>query len=66
MGILIGLAGNLIIVKSNWNWVLRGAVLGMIVSGAFFLTSGASDWVSFIAGIGYVVIIEFVLYRFVS
>jgi putative flippase GtrA len=66
MGILIGLAGNLIIVKSNWNWVLRGAVLGMIVSGAFFLTSGASDWVSFIAGIVYGVIIEFVLNRFAS
>jgi putative flippase GtrA len=66
IGILIGLAGNLIIVKSNWNWVLRGAVLGMIVSGAFFLTSGASDWVSFIAGIVYGVIIEFVLNRFAS
>jgi hypothetical protein len=38
----------------------------MIVSGAFFLTSGASDWVSFKAGIVYGVIIEYVLNRFAS
>ena len=66
MGILIGLAGNFIIVQSDWNWVLRGAVLGLIVSGAYFLTSGASDWVSFVAGIVYGVIIEFVINRFAS
>jgi len=66
MGILIGLAGNLIIVKSDWNRVLRGAVLGLIVSGAYFFTSGVSDWVSFFAGIIYGVIIEFVLNRFAT
>ncbi len=66
MGILIGLAGNLIIVKSDWNWALRGAVLGLIVSGAYFLTSGVSDWVSFFAGIVYGVIIEYVLNRFAT
>ena len=64
MGLLIGLAGNLVIVKYDWNWILRGALLGLIVSAAYFLTSGASDWVSFIAGIVYGQIIEYVLKRF--
>lgn len=66
MGLLIGLAGNLIIVKRDWNWVLRGASLGFVVSTAYFFTSGAVDWVSLFAGVVYGVIIEFVLKRFVS
>jgi len=64
MGLLIGLAGNLKLIPGEWNWLLRGAVLGLVVSGAYFLTSGATDWVSFLAGIVYGVIIEFVLHRF--
>ncbi len=66
MGLLIGLAGNLIITKSNWNWVLRGAILGLSVSAAFFFTTGADDWVSFLAGGVYGIIIEFVLNRFAN
>ena len=66
MGLLIGLAGNLIITKNNWNWVLRGAVLGLNVSAAFFFTTSAVDWVSFFAGGVYGIIIEFVLNRFAS
>jgi len=64
MGLLIGLAGNLIIIKGDWNWILRGAGLGLIVSAAYFFTSGASDWVSFFAGVVYGVIIEFIWKRF--
>ena len=63
---MIGLAGDLILIKKDWNWLLRGAILGLVVSGAYFLTSGAGDWVSFIAGILYGVIIEFVLQRLVK
>ena len=66
LGLVIGLAGNMVITKTNWNWILRGAVLGLIVSGAYFLTSGVSDWVSFFAGIVYGVIIEYVLNRFAA
>jgi hypothetical protein len=66
MGFLIGLAQNVVLVKGKWNWILRGAGLGLAVSAAYFLTSGASDWVSFIAGMIYGVIIEFVLMRFDS
>ncbi|HDD60915.1 MAG TPA: hypothetical protein ENF22_00105 [Chloroflexi bacterium] len=66
MGLLIGLAGNLVIIKRDWNWVLRGASLGLVVSAAYFFTSGAVDWVSLFAGVVYGVIIEFVLKRFAS
>lgn len=61
MGLLIGLAGDLVIVQGKANWILRGAVLGLMVSAAYFLTAGAGDWVSFLAGVLYGMIIEFVL-----
>lgn len=61
MGLLIGLAGEIVIVKGKWNWFIRGACLGLFVSAAYFFTSGAFDWVSFIAGSIYGVIIEFVI-----
>jgi hypothetical protein len=63
MGLLIGLAGGLVLVEGKYNWILRGAILGLVVSAAYFLTSGASDWVSFLVGSIYGVIIEFVLRR---
>jgi len=49
MGVLMGVAGNLVIINKDWKWILRGAGLGLIVSAAYFFTSGASDWVSFFA-----------------
>ena len=64
MGLVIGLAGDLKIMEGELNWLLRGALLGLIVSAAYFLTAGAGDWVSFIAGVIYGVIIEAVLNRY--
>jgi hypothetical protein len=61
MGFLIGLAGDLVLVNTKFNWILRGAVLGLVVSAAYFLTAGAIDWVSFLIGSLYGVIIEFIL-----
>jgi len=63
MGLVIGLAGGLKLVDAKLNWLLRGATLGLGVSAAYFLTAGAGDWVSFLAGLVYGVIIEFVLQR---
>jgi hypothetical protein len=63
MGLVIGLAGGLQLIDAKLNWLLRGAVLGLGVSAAYFLTAGAGDWVSFLAGLVYGVIIEFVLQR---
>ncbi len=64
MGLMIGLAADFNLVKGEFNWILRGAVLGLGVSAAYFLTAGANDWVSFIAGVIYGVIIEAVLRRY--
>lgn len=61
MGLLLGLAGDLVLIRGEANWILRGALLGLVVSAAYFLTAGASDWVSFLAGGIYGMIIEFIL-----
>ena len=61
MGLVIGLAGELVIIKGELNWLVRGAILGLGVSAAYFLTAGTGDWVSFLAGLVYGVIIEFIL-----
>lgn len=63
MGLVIGLAGDLKIIQGELNWLLRGGLLGLVVSAAYFLTSGAADLVSFLAGVVYGMIIEFVLSR---
>ncbi len=63
MGLVIGLAGGLTLIKGQLNWLLRGALLGLGVSAAYFLTAGAGDWVSFLAGVVYGVIMEYVLVR---
>lgn len=61
MGLVIGLAGELRLTQGSANWAVRGLLLGLVVSAAYFLTAGASDWVSFLAGVVYGLIIEFVL-----
>ena len=44
--------------------ILRGVLVGFIVSFAFFSAAGYSDWVSFLAGIVYGIIIEMFARRF--
>ena len=53
MGILIGLTE----MKAGVNGLVKGGFLGLIVSLAFYLSTGMSDLVSFLAGIIYGVII---------
>jgi hypothetical protein len=64
MGLVVGLAGGLSLVPGKLNAVVRGAVLGLLVSLAFFLTSGLQDVTSFLAGIVYGVIIDVVAGRY--
>ena len=64
MGLLLGLAGSMVIIQGKLNWLLHGAGLGLVVSAAYFFTAGAQDWVSFLAGAVYGVIIEFVLHKY--
>ena len=53
MGILIGLTK----MNSGISGLVKGGLLGFVVSLAFFLSTGMSDLVSFLAGIVYGVII---------
>lgn len=63
MGILIGFSGGFQITSGKRDLYLRGIILGLIVSAAYFFTSGFSDWVSFLAGGVYGLIIEVVIER---
>lgn len=60
MGILIGLTA----VKPGLNGLIKGGFLGLIVSLAFYLSTGMTDLVSFLAGIVYGVIIAVVARKY--
>jgi hypothetical protein len=63
MGLIIGLASSLELSKgerkNKWlNSIIRGAILGTLISFQFYLTTGFLDLLSFLAGIPYGVIID--------
>jgi len=63
IGLLIGFAGTLQLIKkgnnSKWlNSTLRGAILGLLVSLQFYLSTNLLDFLSFFAGILYGIIID--------
>jgi len=61
MGLLIGLAGG----NLGWPKVIgRGALFGLIVSFAFYSSTGFNDIVSFLAGIVYGIIIEYIAFKY--
>ena len=61
MGLLIGLAGG----NLGWPKVIgRGALFGLIVSFAFYSSTGFIDVVSFLAGILYGIIIEYIAFKY--
>ncbi len=64
MGLVIGLAPYYVIQNNNKNIILRGAFLGLIISGSFFLATGFKDVPGFFAGIVYGIIIDFVATRY--
>lgn len=60
MGMLIGLAGGIVLAKKpSTNSIVRGACLGFIVSLSWYLASEARDFMGFMAGIAYGIIIDF-------
>jgi hypothetical protein len=63
IGLVVGLAAELSFVPGAANRYLRGALLGLVVSLAFFLSTGFQDLVAFGAGIVYGVIIEYSAHR---
>lgn len=58
MGLMIGLAAPIVIVKNRWNPLLRGILLGFIVSYSWYVATGNRDFVGFLAGIVYGPIID--------
>ncbi len=64
MGLLIGLAYDVKLIKSDKNFIVRGLFLGLLVTSAITFTSGFRDWPSFFAGLAYGVIIDWAATRF--
>ncbi len=60
MGFVIGLYNK---THNLSKALLRGAVTGLLISFAFFLSGGMSDYVSFLIGIVYGMIIELTAYK---
>lgn len=65
MGLLIGLAGGIVLIdkenpKSLANAALRGLILGVLVSSAIFFSDAYQDIMSLFAGFGYGIIIDVV------
>ena len=60
MGLLIGAGWKSLSLPKT---ILRGATLGLVVSFAFYSSTGFNDPVSFIAGIVYGIIIELVAFK---
>lgn len=60
MGLFFGLLSSISLKMA----LLRGAIIGTIVSFAFYSATGFSDIIGFIAGLVYGVIIEYVVYLF--
>jgi hypothetical protein len=63
MGVIIGFAGDFHLIKngnrSKWlNTILRGIIFGILVSLQFYLTTSFLDLLSFLAGIGYGIVID--------
>jgi hypothetical protein len=63
MGLVVGFAGDLILIKksqrSKWvNSTLRGALLGLIISLQFYLSTNFLDLLGFLAGILFGIIID--------
>ena len=61
LGLVIGLAGG----SPGWPKIIgRGAFFGLIVSFAFYSSTGFTDVVSFLAGIIYGIIIEYIAFKY--
>jgi len=63
MGLTIGLAGDWQLIEGAANRYLRGILIGLLISAAFFLSTGFQDVLAFFAGLIYGVIIEYVAHR---
>lgn len=64
MGLVIGLAGSVTLVKGEYNFLVRGFLFGFLISFSLLIATDFRDVTGFIAGIVYGVIIDFVATKF--
>lgn len=64
MGVVIGLAGPLILIKNKFNFLIRGAVLGLFISFSLYVSTGFKDSMGFVAGIFYGIIIDYIASKY--
>jgi len=64
MGLMIGLAGGIIVIKGRFNPLLRGLIFGLMVSLALFLSTELRDPLGFMAGVFYGVIIDYLASKY--
>ena len=64
MGFVIGFVADWQLIKSKNNSILRGAIMGLIISFTFYLSTGFTDFVGFLAGIVYGIIIDYVATKY--
>ncbi len=64
MGLLIGLAYDVKLIKSDKNFIVRGLILGLVMTLAITFTSEFRDWPSFFAGLAYGPIIDWVATKY--
>ena len=63
MGIMIGVMSDFKLLKSFLNEVLRGAIIGTIISGAIYFSSEFRDLPALFAGVLYGIIIDSIATR---
>jgi hypothetical protein len=64
LGLVIGLAPFYKIKKNTKNVLLRGAILGLIITGSFFIATDFKDLLGFFAGIVYGIFIDFIATKY--
>ncbi len=62
MGLVIGLSGEIVILENDpkQNSIIRGAIFGLVVTSAIFLSTSFRDIPSFLVGVIYGIIIDYV------
>ena len=65
MGLIVGLSKDIILIDNNRNnTVLRGLIIGTLVTTAIFLSTSFKDIPSYLAGVAYGIIIDYVSTRY--
>ena len=64
IGLTIGLSGNLQITESRFDRYIKSGILAFLVSAAFFISTDFRDYIAFIAGIFYGLIIEYIVSKY--